>query len=195
MKSPWKLLGQLISRRDAQVENAEQLASDEATERLDAEKLEDHVPGSIDGSLSSPVKTNDAEADSGALSVEENTKSHQVSDVGDSVDHQPQPVARKPRQSGAARTGAAAKPQTRGSVNLEHVRGKTLARLGSKSVPSSRRFESEAEEQHVTAAGPGFVSNAVELDSEIKLLRHQLAELLRKQNEQLRAMNARFDRS
>jgi len=193
MKSPWKLLGQLISRRDAQNENAEQLASDEATERLDAKKVKDHAPGSINGSLSSPAGTNDTEADSGALSVEENVKSHQVSNVGDSVDRQPQPVARQQRQRGAARTGAA-KPETRGSANLEHVRGKTSARLGSKSMPSSGRIEYEAEAQRASGTGSGFVSEAVELDSEIKRLRHQLAELLRRQNEQLRAMNARFDR-
>ncbi|MDR7145309.1 hypothetical protein [Rhizobium sp. BE258] len=191
MKSPWKLLGQFISRRDANRESGEEhhaLHEDPAGKMVQAptspQTLVDLQPTSTNSSIYEDRSAGNAPADSDGT---ETGKTPLVVIAGEAT--QPPPV-RQPKQKARVPGKRAQKPQANtAETGTPPADTSTMPPVS----PPAKRSKLRAGVEPLKAE-PALVSEAAELDDQIRQLRRQLAAKLRAQNEHLKAMHARFTR-
>lgn len=191
MKSPWKLLGQFISRRDANRESGEEdpvLHEDPADKTVQVpaspQTLVDLQPLSTNSSMDEDRSAGNAPA------VSDGTETGKTPLAVIAGETTPPPPVRQPKQKARAAGGRAQQPQANTAETGAPPADKST--MPPVSPPAKRsKLRSGVEP---LKAEPALSSEAAELDDEIRQLRRQLAGKLRAQNEQLKAMHARFTR-
>lgn len=191
MKSPWKLLGQFISRRDANREIGEEdpvLHEDPADKTVPVpaspQTLVDLQPPSTKSSMDEGRSAGNAPA---VRDGTETGKTPLAVIAGEAT--QPPPV-RQPKRKARVPGRRAQQPQANtAETGAPPADTSTMPPVS----PPAKRSKLRAGVEPLKAE-PALVSEAAELDDQIRQLRRQLAAKLREQNEQLKAMHARFTR-
>ncbi|MBX4971018.1 hypothetical protein ABID08_005801 [Rhizobium binae] len=194
MKTPWKFLAELTSRRRAAKEQESSIGHDTDPAALDHESEKTPAPPSIEVPASARY--------SKAVLVEQVASSlAEKQDGGEAVQASPPPVdgddVWTPTPSEARRSDASALGPNETSIKVR------------RGPPPSRRERTKGAEANVTARGAAakregqsvspssardaFFDNVVSLDEDIKKLRSELARKLQLQNAQLKTMLKRFD--
>lgn len=187
MKSPWKMIGQLISRAKPAEKATEGVQSD-----VD-ERAEDAT-----ASLAEPPQANTKPETSitapDELPAEMKPKVVHTPDEGRSSDRQAHkaPASEVTRHRPNVRSSGAREAETSKAVVLPALG----AQLGRSKRGSERRARQVAPpaEIHPNRSNRSFVTEIAEVDAAVQGLRRKLAEKLIEQNAQLRALLARFDR-
>lgn len=173
MKSPWKLLGQLITRR--------QISSPDVGDERPQPDVQTPTAVVQPASIALPDLPTEANGPSVSADRHEDLSGSREPDV-----RRVRPIERKTRTAGSG------SPK---SLPVSPVKAKdrvsTAQAIGSDTI---QQPANTLERSLTSGMETTFNSEAAELDEEIKQLRQQLTEKLRKQNDQLRAMYARFER-
>lgn len=184
MKSPWKLLGRLISRRDSRPE------ADSAIENVPAEEnarqlriADPNMPVAVSGKAGNLDHLDPFGKKRSAPATGED---------GEAFPSEPRPAepeaALKRR---ARRTGIqpVADPLSQGSGA-----GAGARNTRKQNAPVAMQPEGAVDRKRANSSeNASPFTEATELDDEIRHLRRQLADRLRQQNQQLRAMSERFE--
>lgn len=191
MKSPWKLLGQFISRRDANRESGEEhlaLDEDPAGKTVQApaspQTLVDLQPTLSNSGIDEDRSAGNASA------VSDGTETGKTPLAVTAGEATPPPPVRQPQQKARVPGRRAQQPQANTAESGAPPANKSTTPPVSRPAKRSKLWAGV----EPLKAEPALVSEAAELDDEIRQLRRQLAAKLRAQNEQLKAMHARFTR-
>jgi hypothetical protein len=186
MKSPWKLLGQFISRRDANRESGE-----EHPDPTGKPVLAPAPPQTLVDLQ--PPSTSSMEEDrsaGNAPAVSDGTETGKTPLALIAGEAKPPPPVRQPKQKARVPGRRAQQPRANAAETGPPPADKSTTPPVS---PPAKRSKLQAGDGPLKAE-PALASEAAELDDEIRQLRRQLAAKLRAQNEQLKAMYARFTR-
>ncbi|OWV81746.1 hypothetical protein ATY77_00385 [Rhizobium sp. R634] len=188
MKTPWRFLADLTSRRrPAKPEESSTGRS------ADAEASESEAK-------SAPAVPSDAAASGAHVSDDRSPAiSSETESVHDAGAASEPPVDAAEVQSpaladaqaplfGAVKTGAGAKPQRKPPAKRQGSPKRTQADVVAKSLAASDRAP-------VAPSRDPFFDDVARLDEEIRALRSELAQKLHRQNAQLKKMLERFDRA
>jgi hypothetical protein len=196
MKSPWKLLGQLISRRDSQ--SPDDAAAQETAEAMPAtagNSAPASAPSLPDLPSAKSRDNHEAEPPEAEAPAREEPDPSQSSVVETSGEKQTVAVPPQRRRSPIRKTAAPATPETTVPVPGKPRRQKAAPKRTLDGLSGSAERLREVDEHARPARDENpFIAEVVALDGDIRQLRQQLAEKLRRQNEQLKAMHARFER-
>ncbi|OWV72337.1 hypothetical protein ATY76_05760 [Rhizobium sp. R339] len=181
MKTPWRFLADLTSRRrpakpeenstgrSADAEASESEAKSAPAVPSDAAASGAHVSGDRSPTISSETES---VYDAGAAS-EPPVDAEEV--------QSPAPADRRPPHVEAVKSGTGAKPQRKPPAKRQGSAKRTQADVVAKSPAASSRDP--------------FFDDVASLDEEIRALRSELAQKLHRQNAQLKKMLERFDRA
>ncbi|MBX4967837.1 hypothetical protein [Rhizobium binae] len=195
MKTPWKFLAELASRRRAAKGPESSIGHDTDLAAPDHEAEQTPVPPSTD--VSASVDYNEAvPVEQVALALTEKQGS------GEAVQAPEQPVdgddAWTPAPSEARHSDASALEPNETSVKARRGpppsrRGRTKGAQATANARGAAAAKDEAQSMSPSSARDAVVDDMVSLDEDIKKLRSELARKLQLQNDQLKKMLRRFD--
>jgi len=198
MKSPWKFLAQLTSRRRSVKAQASSIGND--TDAKDLESEAEHrsaPPPSSTVAASPPAQDEDVSVDQGAVASDKAKGDDDVAQALKSpIDvEEAQTTARHEADQGTEadssvpKGSASATSQSKPRIKRPERGKRTNAHVAAKSAVAPKRHQS------LQPSSPRdlFYHEVATLDDEIKMLRTQLAQKLHLQNVQLKKMLERFE--
>uniref|UniRef100_UPI003100E395 hypothetical protein n=1 Tax=Neorhizobium sp. EC2-8 TaxID=3129230 RepID=UPI003100E395 len=174
MRTPWRFVADLVSRKPKTHGHDESPAVIPKTTALEYKPVPDEEPPGLGGTAVEASSVSGSEVQVEASLLEP--------DTGPTDAVAPAPVAEAPAPTPTQAAETLVKPAPAPRKKVEPII-EPVASIGT-----------TFEEAPAVAAGPkSFVDEMTDLDAEVDALRHQLAKKLIEQNAQLRKMLARFD--
>ncbi|WP_080578898.1 hypothetical protein [Sinorhizobium fredii] len=200
MKTPWKFLAQLASRRRSASVQENFIAPDTDPEVIESE-TENKSPLPFDKpTQASGTPDHDSAVDRGSMfsdQLESDPNPLQEMNLTADIQEPGTPARSETKQSDAA--GKRLGPQSQTSANSQkkpEIRRRERSKNArAEGVAQSAVATNEAETVQTSSSGDTFFNEVAILDEEIKELRRLLAQKLYLQNAQLKKMLERFDAS
>ncbi|OHV80350.1 hypothetical protein [Ensifer sp. LCM 4579] len=199
MKSPWKFLVQLTSRRPSAKAQESSIGNDSDSNALESEvEHTSALPPSSTVAASPPAHDEDVSIDQGSVASDNAKGDHDVAQaLRPPIDaEEPQTPARHEADhsdaeanSLAPKSAASAKSQSKPRIKRRERGKRANPHVAAQSAVATRHHQS----LQPSSSRDVFFHEAATLDEEIKLLRTQLAKKLHLQNVQLKKMLERFD--
>jgi len=200
MKTPWKFLAQLASRRRSANVQENFIAPDTDPEVIESE-TENKSPLPFDEPTeASGTPDHDSAVDHGSMlsdQPESDPNPPQEMNLSADIQEPGTPARSETNHSGAA--GKTLGPQSKTSANSQRKpeirRRERSKNARAEAVAESTVATNEAETVQTSSSGDPFFNEVAIIDEEIKELRRLLAQKLYLQNAQLKKMLERFDAS
>ncbi|THK33443.1 hypothetical protein EHS39_36350 [Ensifer sp. MPMI2T] len=195
MKTPWKFLAQLTSRRSSAKAQESSMGNDTYPKALESD--EEHRPAlrlSLKVAASPPAHDVDVSIDKGPGASHRAEGDNDVAQALKPTIEEPQTTARHEADHSGAEANlavrkSAASTKSQSKPRSKHRRKRADAHVSAQSAAASTHHQ----RLQPSSSRDLFFREASTLDEDIKMLRIQLAQKLQLQNGQLKKMLERFD--